>query len=284
MNLLITPNNDKPDIYQNTLRLCRKLHELGCAVWMTAPDYEIYRYHCDRWSEDVGELMTECDAVIAIGGDGTILRSATSASVYDKPVLGLNLGRLGFMAGLEFSELDLISRLVTKEYAIQRRMMLDVTVNQNGRCQYRNIVLNDAVLSRGTTSHIIDFSVMHNDNVCLQYRADGLIFSTPTGSTAYSLSAGGPVVDPAVKSIILTPICPHSLCDRSIIFASDATLDIAPVITRDNEVFLNMDGDSYYRLEAGCTIHIKKSRQNAKFIIIKQNSFTSVFTQKMSLE
>ena len=178
----------------------------------------------------------------------------------------------------------MISRLVTKEYAIQRRMMLDVTVNQNGRCQYRNIVLNDAVLSRGTTSHIIDFSVMHNDNVCLQYRADGLIFSTPTGSTAYSLSAGGPVVDPAVKSIILTPICPHSLCDRSIIFASDATLDIAPVITRDNEVFLNMDGDSYYRLEAGCTIHIKKSRQNAKFIIIKQNGFTSVFTQKMSLE
>ena len=283
MNLLVTPNNDKPDIYQNTVRLCRKLHENGCTVSMLTGDHDIYQYHCDRWSDDIGELMSACDAVIAIGGDGTILRSATSASVYDKPVLGLNLGRLGFMAGLEFSELDLISRLFTKEYTIQKRMMLDVTVNRDGRCEYRNIALNDVVLSRGTTSHIIDFSVMHNDNVCLQYRADGLIICTPTGSTAYSLSAGGPVVDPAVKSIILTPICPHSLCDRSIIFSSDSVLDIAPTIARENEVYLNLDGDSYYKLDSGVTIHVKRSRQYAKFIIIKHNSFSSVFTQKMSL-
>ena len=283
MNLLVTPNNDKPHIEENTVRLCGKLHEYGGTVSMLRSDRERYGDICDRWSDDIGELMGECDAVIAIGGDGTILRSATCASVYDKPVLGLNLGRLGFMAGLEFSELDLIARLFTKDYTIQKRMMLDVSVRKDGRCDYRNIALNDVVLSRGTTSHIIDFSVRHNDNVCLQYRADGLIISTPTGSTAYSLSAGGPVVDPAVKSIILTPVCPHSLCDRSIIFASDSCLDIEPIITRDNEVYLNMDGDSFYKLESGCSIHIKKSQQSAKFIIIKQNSFSSVFTQKMTL-
>lgn len=283
MRLLINPNHDKPDIYKNTVRLCDKLHELGGEVWMTEKDGRHYREFCDRTSGSVGELMTGCDAVIAIGGDGTILRSATCASVYDKPVLGLNLGRLGFMAGLEFSELDLIARLFTKEYFIQKRMMLDVAVQKDGRCEYRNIALNDVVLSRGTTSHIIDFTVRHNDSVCLQYRADGLIVSTPTGSTAYSLSAGGPVVDPAVKSMILTPVCPHSLCDRSIIFASDSCLDIVPTITRENEVYLNLDGDSYYQLATGSTVHVTKSRQSAKFIIIKQNSFSSVFTQKMSL-
>ncbi len=283
MNLLVTPNNDKPNIYQNTVRLCDKLHEHDCTVFMLGSDRDIYGDCCDKWSDDVGELMENCDAVIAIGGDGTILRSAACASIYDKPVLGLNLGRLGFMAGLEFSELDLISRLFTKDYIIQKRMMLDVSVIKNSKCLYRNIALNDVVLSRGTTSHIVDFSVRHNDDVCLQYRADGLIISTPTGSTAYSLSAGGPVVDPAVKSIILTPVCPHSLCDRSIIFASDSCLDIEPTITRDNEVYVNMDGDSYYKLESGCSIHIEKSQRSAKFIIIKQNSFSSIFTQKMSL-
>lgn len=283
MNVLVTPNNDKPNIYQNTVRLCNKLHEHDCVVSMLSSDHDIYQGVCDRWSGDIGELMLECDAVIAIGGDGTILRSATVASVYDKPVLGLNLGRLGFMAGLEFSELDLISRLFTKDYLIQKRMMLDICVIRDGKCEYSNVALNDVVISRGTRSHIVDFSVRHNDDVCLQYRADGLIVSTPTGSTAYSLSAGGPVVDPAVKSIILTPVCPHSLCDRSIIFSSDSCLDIEPAITRDNEVYVNMDGDSYYKLENGCSIHIEKSRQSAKFIIIKQNSFSSIFTQKMSL-
>lgn len=283
MNLLVTPNNDKPGIYENTVKLCDKLHALGGRVIMSEKDSQRYRAFCDASSASVGRLMSECDAVIAIGGDGTILRSATSAAVYDKPVLGLNFGRLGFMAGLEISELELIERLFTKDYIIQKRMMLDVEVKRDNRCEYRNIALNDVVLSRGTTSHIIDFSVMHNDSVCLQYRADGLIVCTPTGSTAYSLSAGGPVVDPAVKSIILTPVCPHSLCDRSIIFSSDSALDIVPTISRENEVYLNLDGDSYYKLDPGCRVHVEKARQNAKFIIIKQNSFSSVFTQKMSL-
>ena len=216
-----------------------------------------------------------------MGGDGTILRSATIAAVYDKPILGLNQGRLGFMAGLEISELDLISRLFTKEYEIQKRMMLDVSVRHNGKCKYHNISLNDVVLSRGAMSHIIDFKIMHNSDACLEYRADGIIFSTPTGSTAYSLSAGGPVVDPSVKSIILTPVCPHSLCNRSVIFSSDSYLDVEPNITFDNELYLTIDGDGVFRMEKEYTIHIKRSKINAKFIIIKQNSFSRVFTEKM---
>lgn len=282
MNLLVTPNNGKLGIYENTVKLCRELHRYNCKIFMTSADRVTYKECCDRWDDDSNVLMRECDAVIAIGGDGTILRSASNAAVFDKPVLGLNMGRLGFMAGLEFSELDLISRLFTHEYKIQERMMLDVAVKKKSKCEYRNIALNDVVISRGTTSHIVDFHVLHNSDVCLEYRADGLIVSTPTGSTAYSFSAGGPVVDPSVKGIILTPVCPHSLYDRSIIFSSDSHLEVEPGLTRENEVFLILDGNSVYKLENGCIVDIKKSKLNAKFIIIKQNSFSSIFTQKMS--
>lgn len=281
MNLLVMPNNDKDGISDSTVKLCRKLHEHGGMVSMLTEDRNRYPNSCDHWNDDINELTKNCDAVIAVGGDGTILRSATIAAVYDKPILGLNHGRLGFMAGLEISELDLISCLFTKEYTIQKRMMLDVSVRMDGKCHYRNIALNDVVLSRGAMSHIIDFNVMHNSDACLNYRADGLIISTPTGSTAYSLSAGGPVVDPSVKCIILTPVCPHSLCDRSVIFASDACLDIEPNITYNNKLYLTIDGDGIFELEKNCTVHIKRSKLNAKFIIIKQNSFSKVFTKKM---
>ncbi len=281
MNLLVTPNNDKVGIYESTQNLCKALHKYGATVFMLNSDKEKYKGCCDISGNNINELTKKSDAVIALGGDGTILRSATIAAVYDKPVLGLNQGRLGFMAGLEMSELELISRLFTKEYEIQRRMMLDVSVRHNGKCKYRNIALNDVVLSRGAMSHIIDFRIMHNCDACLEYRADGIIISTPTGSTAYSLSAGGPVVDPSVKSIILTPVCPHSMCNRSVIFASDSFLDIEPYISFDNQLYLTIDGDGVFQMEKEYTIHIKRSKVNAKFIIIKQNSFSRVFTEKM---
>ena len=281
MNLLVTPNTDKKGIYESTTKLCKALHEHGAKIYMLNSDSELFKGCCDISGGNINELTRKSDAVIALGGDGTILRSATIAAVYDKPILGLNQGRLGFMAGLEISELDLISRLFTKEYEIQKRMMLDVSVRHNGKCKYRNISLNDVVLSRGAMSHIIDFKIMHNSDACLEYRADGIIFSTPTGSTAYSLSAGGPVVDPSVKSIILTPVCPQSLCNRSVIFSSDSYLDVEPNITFDNELYLTIDGDGVFRMEKEYTIHIKRSKINAKFIIIKQNSFSRVFTEKM---
>ena len=157
MKLLVTPNNDKPGILESTTELCNALHRHGATVFMTADDKEKYGDCCDLSGKNVNELTKNCDAVIALGGDGTILRSATIAAVYDKPILGLNQGRLGFMAGLEMSELKLISLLFTKEYEIQRRMMLDVSVRHEGKTKYRNIALNDVVLSRGAMSHIIDF-------------------------------------------------------------------------------------------------------------------------------
>ena len=146
MNLLVTPNNDKQGIYESTTKLCGALHDHGARIYMLNSDREKYGNCCDISGGNVNELTKKCDAVIALGGDGTILRSATIAAVYDKPILGLNQGRLGFMAGLEMSELELISRLFTKQYEIQRRMLIDVAVRHNGKCKYRNISLNDVFI------------------------------------------------------------------------------------------------------------------------------------------
>ncbi len=287
MKLLILPNYGKELTDQCTKEICAVLAGLGCEI-ITQPLCRDRFDGCTGpeklWDE--GQL-SRCDVVVAVGGDGTMMHAAKYAAEAGKPVLGINTGRLGFMAGLEASDAQLVSRLVTGEYTIQKRMLLDVETIREGQVISLRHAINDAVVSRGALSKIITLKVHHNGRQAMELRADGLIVSTPTGSTAYALSAGGPVIDPSFKCIEVTPVCPHSLMDRAIIFDSDSEITIEADRRRDDyitlpedRVTLAVDGESSGELLPGDVIRIRRSEISADFIEIKKQSFANLLLQK----
>lgn len=229
---------------------------------------------------DIAELLQSCDVAIAIGGDGTIIHTAKSAAAFGKPVLGINSGRLGFTAGLELSELSELSRLISGDYDTEERMLLDITVDgENGTEQYS--ALNEAVISRGALSRMIEVSVQNGDKPVSTYQADGVIVATPTGSTAYSLSAGGPIVDTALRCLLLTPVCPHSLHSRPYIFDQDAVLTLTPEWS-DSPVFVTVDGETALRIAEGGRVRVTRSETSAALIKLKPKPFYQVLDDKLT--
>lgn len=230
----------------------------------------------------VDKAVKACDVVIAIGGDGTILHSGNIAASYGKPILGINAGKLGFMAGLERNELDLLSCLFDGNYSIDKRMMLDVMVfDEFGLCIQRFNCINDAVFVRRVNRTIIEVTVESNGRLVNNYWGDGVIFATPTGSTAYSLSAGGPVVAPTIESIILTPICTHSLFSHPIIFRPDERMRVYATKEDETELCVSCDGETPVSIGAGCSVVVQKSALAADFIRIKSDSFIEILNSKM---
>ena len=227
------------------------------------------------------EDIKSSDFAIAFGGDGTIIHAAKLCSAYKKSVLGINGGRLGYTAGIEQDELELLKKLKLGEYFIDKRMMLEVTVSgENG--EKKLYCANDAVVSRGSLSRIVDISLEVGENEILHTRSDGVIVSTPTGSTAYSLSAGGPVVDPRIESILLTPICTHSLFARSIVFDSNSEICVTVPESEKEVICISCDGDDSIVIPAGSKLIIKKSKVYADFIRIKNDSFIDILNSKLS--
>jgi len=231
--------------------------------------------------EDFYKMIEACDTIIAVGGDGTIIHSAKHAAVANKPILGINVGRLGFVAGLEMNELDYLKDLVDGNYTVENRMMLSISFVQNGKSK-SYYALNDAVIARGSLSRIVDFKVSFNENNVCDYRADGLIIATPTGSTAYSLSAGGPVIDPSMQCIILTPICPHSLFTRSVVFGPESRLSVLSKSNYDSEIFLTVDGETSIQIQNGESITFCSSKLVAKLIKLKHKNFYEVVNEKLA--
>ena len=281
MNVFVMPNLTKRNAPFHTKRIVGQLHRFGMEVSMDC------RYRMDfpesgvQFCEDFYQGLAACDIVVAVGGDGTIIHAAKHAAMAGKPVLGINVGRLGFVAGLGADELEKLEGLVTGKYAVENRMLLQVDTVLDGAHQ-TYYALNDAVISRGSLSRILDFKVLFNSANMCGYRADGLIFSTPTGSTAYSLSAGGPVIDPSMECILLTPICPHSLFARTVVFGGDAVLEAHAVRDEDSEVFLTVDGERALPVPDRCAIYIRRSGYRAQIIKLKQNNFYEVLNQKLA--
>lgn len=221
-------------------------------------------------------LYEVADVVIAIGGDGTIIHSAKKAAVLDKPILGINAGRLGYLAGLEGDELSKLSELVKGEYKVKKRMLLSVKNGDNEYCCF-----NDAVISKGALSRIIDIRVnLHGETI--SYRADGLIAATPTGSTAYSLSAGGPIVDPDLESIILTPICPQSLYARPILVDPNECLEIFAYAPEGTGAYLTIDGEEVCPINPEEKIIIKRSKIQASIIKMQKGMFLNALADKFN--
>ncbi len=229
----------------------------------------------------ISDLYEFCDLIIIIGGDGSFIHAAKDASLYKKPVLCINAGNLAFLAGLEGNELYLLESLITGNYSKDRRMMLEVVLKRNDDEQLLGYCLNDVVIARFGDIKLIDLDVFCNNKKINSYRGDGVIISTPTGSTAYSWSAGGPVIDPDLRCITLTPICPHSPLNRTFVFNEDSVITIKAPISSQN-ICLSTDGDKSLELNENFEIVIKKSNYYAEFIRIKSDEFFDVLNSKLT--
>ncbi len=281
MKIALLPNLTRVHALQVTEDVCDCLDDLRISYAFEGSLRETLSNQHNFF--ETQQLLSWCDAVIAIGGDGSLIHAAKKAVSCKKPVLGVNAGNLAFMAGIEKNELHLLKDLIDGNYVIDPRMMLEVVCYEPGNdlTALQTSCLNDVVIARGEQIKLIDLDVYADGKRVNHYYSDGIIFSTPTGSTAYSLSAGGPVVDPKIESILLTPICTHSLFARSLIFSSDAELRVQ-IPENGEDVYISCDGDPSMHLKPGSILTVRKSESYADFIRIKNDSFIDVLNSKLS--
>lgn len=285
--VLIITNFNIYDKANAAMRVADKLIKLGCEVCTLLYNKDKL-YRCNKAKLDftflsADEAYGSVDAVIVLGGDGTILESARRAAPHGTCVLGLNLGRLGYMAELELGEIDKLESIVSGEYKIETRSMINIEiVATDGSVRKNEYALNDAVLSNGTISRIVDTELYEGGVFIGGYRSDGMIVSTPTGSTAYSLAAGGAIVDPRLNCLCVTPICPHSLYARPLIFPDSASIEIKNNCQREKTLFLTVDGRVNYELSLGERIRVTRSPLETKFVRIKDDSFYDRLRQKIN--
>lgn len=252
----------------------------GCKVYLANQ----YRdFFCNTSAEfiDENELMAKCNIAIAVGGDGTTVKVAKNAAIADKPILGINVGRLGFLSGIERNEIELLKNVVNGEYTLDERIMLRADIFENDKDVKTHHCLNDAVFSRGDFARLIDVVITENKRELLTVRADGVVIATPTGSTAYSLAAGGPVLSPDLNSFVVTPICPHSLMDRSIIVNCVNQLEVKTVSDVSNNSIFTCDGEEPEIISSKTTVVLSLSEYRAKLIKIKSDNFYQVLKKKI---
>lgn len=228
------------------------------------------------------KALANTDIAVAVGGDGTMVHVAKAAAAADCPVLGINAGRLGFLAGVEPDELEaLLPRLVSGDYAVDERMLLKVTISTENGEEVR-YAMNEVVISRGGLSRLVDVMVAADGDEVLSCRGDGVIIATPTGSTAYSLSAGGPVVDPSVDCLLLTPVCPHSLDSRPRIWPGWVKLTAKASAADGDPVYVTVDGEENLPLAPGQTVKIRRASMTARLLRLQEDSFYQRLSRKLT--
>lgn len=225
------------------------------------------------------ELPT-ASMLICFGGDGTILHMAKTATRHNIPILGVNIGNLGFMAELESAELQQLKRIATGDYTVDERMMLDVTVMRDRDIIFHDICLNDVVITKGAVARIVHLAVECDGVRAMECGGDGMILATPTGSTAYSLSAGGPIVEPEAHSILITPICAHDVASRCIVASDRRVITVELTKNARRNAYLSVDGGKALRMNMGDVATVKKSNLVTKLVRLKDRSFYDVVGMK----
>lgn len=279
MKVYISPNSGKQMANVTAQRAAQILMNHGASVLMQ----EVLRQDCSTMGVQYlpqEECLEQTDVILTIGGDGTILHEANLSLAYKKPILGINLGRCGFLATCEVDEMETkLAAVARGEFSLDRRMLLYVRVL--GDDNWKGHALNDVVVTKGRLQQAIDFSIYCDDILVQHYRGDGVIVATPTGSTAYSLAAGGPILDSKTKGIVVTPICPHSLANSAMVFAQERKINICVGQVVDDEVFLSCDGVSGYPLRAGATAEVRLSEQNVQLITFGNADQFQAIDQKL---
>lgn len=255
--------------------LCRS----GITPIMQAAAKEIFFDKRITYSENA-DIISECDIVLTVGGDGTILKWGKKASLSEKPLIGINTGRLGFMTSIEYNESEKLAALKNGNYTISRRMMMqEEIITASGSSN--SIALNDVVVYKDINSKLPEFTVKINGITVSRIRADGLIFSTPTGSTAYALSAGGPIIEPTVECIQLTPLCAHTLFNRPMIFGGSDRISVSYASYDGSKVSISVDGNEGIAFGESDELVITKSESYLQLIDIGGSSFYNAVNTKL---
>ena len=225
--------------------------------------------------------LPRADLLVCFGGDGTILHAARDATMHNVPILGVNLGSVGFMAELERTELSLLSLLGKGVHRTEERMMLDVRVVRSGKIIHETLALNDAVISNGSMARVAELNVLADDELVTECTGDGVIVATPTGSTAYSMSAGGPIVEPTSACMIVTPVCAHQLSARAMVLGSERKVAVQVPRSTKKHLFLSVDGSNAIRLAGGDRVEIARSARTTTLIRLSERSFYQIMRQKL---
>jgi len=231
--------------------------------------------------ESTKSLALECEILVALGGDGTILQVVHEMGEQYKPIFGINLGSLGFLTCVSSSAIEqAVECIVSRRYVKTQRILLELEVRRADTTIARRIGLNDAVISRGALSRLIRLQTWIDGAALTEYNADGLVISTPTGSTAYSLAAGGPILTPDCGVFAVTPICPHVLTNRSLIFSDASTIAVSP---RENqgEIYVTVDGQDSMAISTGDMVYIRKAKECVPLAVLPGVSFFEVLRQKL---
>ena len=280
--VVVTPNPYRDKNFNTVRAAIRILEEAGMEVRLCLP-FEVdksFELPKDLRFSRLDRELPQADVIICFGGDGTILHMAKMATRYDLPILGVNIGTMGFIAELESSELQELARLAKDDYTLDHRMMLDVTVQREREIIFRELCLNDVVVTKGAVARIVHLRVTCDDVEVLECGGDGLIVATPTGSTAYSLSAGGPIVEPEAHSILLTPICAHDMVSRTIVASDKRVFKVELTRNARRNAFLSVDGGKALKLNMGDVATVQKAQKETKLIRLKKRSFFDVVKAK----
>jgi len=283
MKAVLTPNPYRDRNFKLVDQAVSILQEAGVETKVCLP-FDVdkgFELPKDVKLHDLHHEIKHADVLICFGGDGTILHSSKIATKHHVPILGVNVGTIGFMAELEAGELSLLSKLPKGSYSIEKRMMLQVTVENEGKELFRDIALNDAAITKGAVARVIQVSVECDGVEASSFSGDGVIISTPTGSTAYSMSAGGPIVEPSAQNIIITPICAHAVNTKGIVTAPHRTIAVRLGKLGRRNAFLSVDGGRAFRLNVGDVVTVKRAEQETQLIRLKQTSFYEILNNKI---
>jgi NAD+ kinase len=227
------------------------------------------------------QLANKADVLLVLGGDGTMLNAARLAGERSIPILGVNMGGLGFLTEVRLENLyPSLERVFANDFVLDERLMLRTYIHRHGETVAKGEVLNDVVISKGTLARMIELKIAIQGRFVTNLRGDGLIVSSPTGSTAYSLSAGGPIIDPAVQSLILTPICPHTLTHRPLIVPGNAEIDVT-LTSKDDGAMATLDGQVGVAITQGDTVAIQTSEQRTRLIRFPESNYYDVLREKL---
>ena len=280
--VLMTSNPYRDKNFQTVRKAMEILREEGMEVKLCLP-FEVdhsFELPKDLHFCKMERELPNADLVICFGGDGTILHIAKAATRKGIPILGVNIGTMGFMAELESTELSRLRQLAKGDFTLDSRMMLDVTVHRGRDIIFHDICLNDAVVTKGAIARIVHLDIRCDGTQVMECGGDGVVIATPTGSTAYNLSAGGPIVEPEARNIMITPICIHDIASRCIVTSDRRTITVGMARNARRNAYLSVDGGKAFRINMGDVVSVQKSRLETKLVRLKERTFFDVVNTK----